>query len=99
MLKLKITKLDYEDLANQVSERDIVRFHLDGSGEIHYPLTLELSDELEQEIIRLCGEVGPDKFLTIDFWDMTKSLYAYIHDTKENTFPSPVSINIIEEKF
>jgi len=98
MLELKITQLDYEDLANQICECDMVRFHLDASGEIHYPQNLELSDELEVEIIRLCGEIGPDKFIMVDFWDMTKSLYAYIKDTRENTFPSPVSINIIEEK-
>ena len=98
MLELKITQLDYEDLANQICECDMVRFHLDASGEIHYPHNLELSVELEVEIIRLCGEIGPDKYLTVDWWDMTKRLYATISCTKENTFHSQVSINIIEEK-
>ena len=97
MLELKITQLDYESLSNQIDDGDLVRFHLDASGYIHYPQNIELSDELENEIIRFCGELGPSQYLTIDWWSMESRLSAYVSDTKTKVTIHQVDIQIIEE--
>ena len=97
MLELKITQLDYEQLANQIDDGDLVRFHLDGSGEIHYPNKIELSDELENAIIRFCGEIGPHRYLTIDWWGMERRLSAYVSDTRTKATCLQVDIQIIED--
>ena len=97
MLELKITKLDYEQLANQIDDGDLVRFHLDGTGHIHYPLNIELSDGLENAIIRLCGEIGPDQYLTIEWWDSEIGLMAYVSDTRTKVAHHGVDIQIIED--
>ena len=97
MLELKITKLDYEQLANQIDDGEHVRFHLDGIGEIHYPHNIELSDELENAIIRLCGEIGPDNYLGIYWWVDGKRLLAYVSDTKTQALKNHVDIQIIED--
>jgi len=96
MLELKITQLDYELLANQIDDGDLVRFHLDGAGYIHYPNNIELSDELENAIIRFCGEIGPEQYLTIDWWSMECRLSAYVSDTRTKVSHLQVDIQIIE---
>ena len=95
MYELKITQLDYEELANQIDDCDLVRFHLDASGHIHYPQNIEISDELENEIIRLCGEIGPNQYLTIDWWGMESRLSAYVSATTTKVFQHQVDIKII----
>jgi len=97
MLELKITQLDYELLANQIDDGDLVRFHLDASGYVHYPLNIELSDELEYAIIRFCGEIGPNQYLTIDWWSLECRLTAYVSDTRTKVFQHQVDIKIIED--
>ena len=97
MLELKITRLDYEELANQIDDGDLVRFHLDASGEIHYPHNIELSDELENAIIRFCGEIGPHRYLTIDWWGMERRLSAHVSDTRTKVAHLQVDIKIIED--
>jgi len=97
MLELKITQLDYELLANQIDDCDLVRFHLDGIGEIHYPHNIELSDELEMAIIRFCGEIGPHRYLTIDWWGLERRLSAYVSDTRTKVTCLQVDIQIIED--
>jgi len=97
MHELKITQLDYEDLANQIDEGDLVRFHLDGSGYIHYPHNIELSDSLENAIIRFCGEIGPDRYLTIDWWGRGCRLSAYVSDTRKKVIHYQVAVQIIED--
>ena len=97
MHELKITQLDYEALANQIDDGDLVRFHLDGSGHIHYPHNIELSYELENAIIRFCGEIGPHRYLTIDWWGMECRLTAYVSDTRKKVIYHQVGIKIIED--
>jgi len=97
MLGLKITQLDYEELANQIDDGDLVRFHLDASGHIHYPHNIELSDELENAIIRFCGEIGSRRYLTIDWWGMERRLSAYVSDTRTKATCLQVDIRIIED--
>jgi len=97
MLELKITQLDYELLANQIDDGDLVRFHLDGAGYIHYPHNIELSYELENAIIRFCGEIGPHRYLTIDWWSMECRLSAYVSDTRTKVAHLQVYIQIIED--
>jgi len=97
MLELKITQLDYEELANQIDDGDLVRFHLDGIGHIHYPHNIELSDDLENAIIRFCGEIGPHRYLTIDWWGMERRLSAYVSDTRTKVAHLQVDIQIIED--
>jgi len=97
MLELKITQLDYEQLANQIDDGDLVRFHLDANGCIHYPNNIGLSGELENEIIRFCGEIGPDQYLAIDWWSLESSLRAYVSDTRIKVGVNKVHIQIIED--
>ena len=97
MLELKITQIDYEELANKIDGYEHIRFHLDARGEIHYPLNIELSDELEMSIIRLCGEIGPDNYLGIYWWVDGKRLLAYVSDTKTQALKNHVDIQIIED--
>ena len=96
MLELKITQSDYEELANQIDDGDLVRFHLDGIGHIHYPHNIELSDDLENAIIRFCGEIGPHRYLTIDWWSLECRLSAYVSDTRTKVTHLRVDIQIID---
>jgi len=98
-MKLALTQQQYTELADLLSKRAITRFHLDGSGELHYPLRLELSDDLEARILRLCGDLGPGQFLALDTveWDMGPQLEAYAFDLRTNTFSHTVDIKILEE--
>jgi len=97
MLELKITQYDYDLLANQIDDCDLVRFHLDGSGHIHYPINIELTDDLENAIIRFCGEIGPHRYLTIDWWSLECRLSAYVSDTRTKVTCLQVDIQIIED--
>jgi len=97
MLELKITQLDYEHLAVQIDDGDHVRFHLDGTGHIHYPQNIDLSDELENAIIRFCGEIGPDNYLGIYWWVLGNRLLAYVSDTRTQALKNHADIQIIED--
>jgi len=49
MYELKITQLDYEELSNQIDGGDLVRFHLDATGELHNPHNIGMTGELEDD--------------------------------------------------
>ena len=96
MYELKITQLDYEELSNQIDGGDLVRFHLDATGELHNPHNIGMTGELENAIIRFCSEIGPDQCLTVDWWSMEHRLSAYVSDTRTKVFQHQVDIQIIE---
>jgi len=91
--RLILTQSQYNELADKIGEHDLVRFHLDGSGEFHYPLRLELSDDLEARLLQVCGWIGPDRYLSIGWGGV--GLDPYISDTNTKVFCGVVEIKIV----
>ena len=97
MITLVLTSDQYAELASQLASRDIVRFRFDmRRGELHYPRGLKLSDDLEAEIVFVCGMIGSNRRLTIS-WDSVGEMEAYATDVRTDDVTQRVGIKILEE--
>jgi len=96
MITLVLTSDQYAELASQLVSRDLVRFRLDRGAELHYPLGICLSDDLEAELFFICGMIGSSRHLTIS-WDSVGEMEAYATDVRTGDVTHRIGIKIIEE--
>jgi len=98
MMTLVLTPDQYAELASQLVSRDVVRFRFDMKREeLHYPRGLNLSDDLEAEIVFVCGMIGSNRHLTIR-WDSVGEMEAYATDVRTGDVTHRVGIKILEEE-